>query len=207
MTSPVGSHSSVTFTNEVNCYVWKTSASSATRLEHLNACYCVHNIIVYNICYCVNNIIIYNICYCVHNIIILLVLVQQRQDSDDARSNSRADWPELQNYRLKVEIFQLGAKIAAIKTLVCKRVPHIALPQMRRPEKCCVYRSHTRLYVDFSWDSVARRNCVAFGVNAPHLKAYMHILQGILINYRAVSDCVYLYSHFANYITPNTLNY
>ncbi|TNN68573.1 hypothetical protein EYF80_021219 [Liparis tanakae] len=34
-----------------------------------------------------------------------------RRDSDDERSNSRADWPELRDDRLKVEIFQLGAKI------------------------------------------------------------------------------------------------
>jgi len=27
----------------------------------------------------------------------------------------RADWPELRNYRLEVEIFQLGAKIAPLK--------------------------------------------------------------------------------------------
>jgi len=30
--------------------------------------------------------------------------------------NTRADWPELRDDRLKVEIFQLGAKIAALKT-------------------------------------------------------------------------------------------
>jgi len=59
-------------------------------------------------------------CYCVHHIIVLLVLIQQRRDSDDARSNSRADWPELRDYRLKVEIFQLGVKIAPLKT----RRPH-----------------------------------------------------------------------------------
>ncbi|TNN35508.1 hypothetical protein EYF80_054331 [Liparis tanakae] len=28
------------------------------------------------------------------------------RDSDDTRINSRADWPELRDYRLKVEIFQ-----------------------------------------------------------------------------------------------------
>jgi len=39
--------------------------------------------------------------YCVHNIISRLVLIQQRRDSSDARSNSRADWPELRDYRLK----------------------------------------------------------------------------------------------------------
>jgi len=48
-----------------------------------------------------------------------------------------------------------------------KRVGHIASPQTRRPGKHCVYRSHTRLYFDFSWDSVAQKNCFAFGVNAP----------------------------------------
>jgi len=31
MTSPVDSHSSVTFTDEVNCYVWKTSAAAGQR--------------------------------------------------------------------------------------------------------------------------------------------------------------------------------
>jgi len=36
---------------------------------------------------------------------------------------------------LKVEIFQLGAKIAPLKTRRCKRVALIALPQTRRPEK------------------------------------------------------------------------
>ncbi|TNN66553.1 hypothetical protein EYF80_023239 [Liparis tanakae] len=36
----------------------------------------------------------------------------QRRDSDDTRSNSRADWPELRVYRLKVEI--LAAKIAPL---------------------------------------------------------------------------------------------
>ncbi|TNN79472.1 hypothetical protein EYF80_010286 [Liparis tanakae] len=60
-------------------------------------------------------------CYCVHNIIVRLVLIQQRRDSNDARSNSRADWPELRDYRHKVEIFQLGAKIAVLKTRRPKR--------------------------------------------------------------------------------------
>jgi len=89
-------------------------------------------------------------CYCVHNIIVRLVLIQQRRDSDKAQSNSRADWPELRDYRLKIEIFQLGATVAPLKTRRCKRVAHIASPQTRNPEKYCVYRSHTRLYVDFS---------------------------------------------------------
>jgi len=48
-------------------------------------------------------------------------------------------------------------------------IAHIASPQRCRPEKCCVYLSHTRLYVDFSWDSVARKNSVTFGVNVPLL--------------------------------------
>jgi len=64
MTSPVGSHSSVTSTDEDNFYVFWF---------------------------------------------------------DDARSNSRADWPELRNYRLKVEIFQLAATIAPLKTRLPKR--------------------------------------------------------------------------------------
>jgi len=84
--------------------------------------------------------------------------------------NSRADWPELRDDRLKGEIFQLGVKIAPLKTRRPHRVAHIAwlqTPQTRRPGKYCVYRSHTRLYVDFSWDSVARKNSFAFGVNTP----------------------------------------
>jgi len=114
MTKPVGSRSSVTFTDEV------TVASERLPLpalrEHLNAYYCGHNIIIYNIC------------YCVHNIIVLLVLIQQHPDNDDSRSNSRADWPELRNYRLKVEIFQLGAKIAPLKTSHPHRVAPNAPP-------------------------------------------------------------------------------
>jgi len=42
-----------------------------------------------------------------------------------------------------------------------------ASPQKRRQKKYRISRSHARLYVDFSWDSVARKNNVAFGVNAP----------------------------------------
>jgi len=45
-----------------------------------------------------------------------------------------------------------------LKTCRCKRVAH---------KKYRVYHSHTHLYVDFSWDSVARKNSFAFGVNAP----------------------------------------
>jgi len=96
-------------------------------------------------CHWVHNIIIYNICHCVHNIIVHLVLIQLRRDSDDARSNSRADWPELRDYRLKMEIFQLGAKIAPLKTRRCKRVAHIASPQTRRPEKYRIYRSREKI--------------------------------------------------------------
>jgi len=85
--------------------------------------------------------------------------------------NSRADWPELRDDRLKVEIFQLGAKIAPLKTRRCKRVAHIASPQTRRLKKYRVYRSHMCLYIDFTWDSVAQKNSFAFGVNAPlHLE-------------------------------------
>jgi len=81
-----------------------------------------------------------------------------------SRRNTRADWPELRDDRLKVEIIQLGAKIAPLKTRRCQRVGNIASPQMRRPGK---YRSHKRLYVDISWDLVARKNSFAFVVNAP----------------------------------------
>jgi len=38
--------------------------------------------------------------------------------------NSRADWPELRDVRLKVEIFQLGAKIVSLET----RRPHRDAP-------------------------------------------------------------------------------
>jgi len=43
----------------------------------------------------------------------------------------------------------------------------IAPLKMRRPGKYRVYRSHTRLYVDFTWDWVAQLFFFAFGVNAP----------------------------------------
>jgi len=46
--------------------------------------------------------------------------------------NSRADLPELRDDRLKVEIFQLGAKIVPLETRRWKRVGHIASPQTRR---------------------------------------------------------------------------
>ncbi|TNN58865.1 Protein cornichon 3 [Liparis tanakae] len=68
---------------------------------------------------------------------------------------TRADWPELRDDRLKVEIFQLGADIASLTPRRPHRVGHIASAQTRRPEKCRVYRSHKRLYVDFTWDSIA----------------------------------------------------
>jgi len=58
----------------------------------------------------------------------------------------------------KMKYFNSGQKLRR-----CKHVGHIASLQTRRPEK---YR-HTRLYVDFSWDLVAQKNCFAFGVNAP----------------------------------------
>jgi len=155
-------------------------------------CYCVHNIIIYIICYCVHNIIIYNICFCVHNIIVLLVLIQQRRDSADAWSNSRADWPELRDDRLNVEIFQLGAKIAPPQT-----------PQTRRPEKYRVYRSHKRLYVDFSWDSVARKNRFAFGVNAPldsyTSTRYKYIYLHICI-YIDIYESIYIYTNIYTYV-------
>jgi len=62
MTSPVGSHSSVTFTDEVT------------------------------------------------------VTSERLPPPALPERNSRADWPELRDDRLKVEIFQLGAKIAPLKT-------------------------------------------------------------------------------------------
>jgi len=42
--------------------------------------------------------------------------------------NTRADWPELRDDRLKVEIFQLGAKIAPLQTRRCQRVAPNAPP-------------------------------------------------------------------------------
>ncbi|TNN65498.1 hypothetical protein EYF80_024317 [Liparis tanakae] len=53
------------------------------------------------------------------------------RDSDDPRCNSRADWPELQDYRLKVEIV-LGAKIAPLKTHRCKRRAKCPKPAARK---------------------------------------------------------------------------
>jgi len=67
----------------------------------------------------------------------------------------------------KLKYFNSGRKLRRWKTRRCKRVAHIAPPQTRRPGKYRIYRSHTRLYVDFSWDSVAQKNSFAFGVNAP----------------------------------------
>jgi len=43
-----------------------------------------------------------------------------------------------------------------------------ASPETRRQEKCSVYRSQARRYVDFWWDTVARKNlfwCVTFSHN------------------------------------------
>jgi len=64
----------------------------------------------------------------------------------------------------KLKYFNSGRKLHR-----CKRVAHITspqTPQTRNPGKYRVYRSHTRLYVDFSWDLVTRKNSFAFGVNA-----------------------------------------
>ncbi|TNN61032.1 hypothetical protein EYF80_028810 [Liparis tanakae] len=72
--------------------------------------------------------------------------VRVLEDEKSKKSNSRVYWPELRNYRLKVEIFQLGAKFASPKT-----------PQTRRPEEHGVYSNHTRLNLDF-----ARKNLIAF---------------------------------------------
>jgi len=146
MTSPVGSHSWVTFNRWSYCYVWKTSASSECGTsKHW---------------YCVHNIIIYNICYCFHNIIVRLVLIQQRRDSDDARSNSRADWPELQNYRLKVEIFQLWAKIA-------RNARNAPPGKMSR-----LSQSHTSVRWLFVGFSRAKKNRDTFGVNVSLSRRY-----------------------------------
>ncbi|TNN73489.1 hypothetical protein EYF80_016279 [Liparis tanakae] len=57
----------------------------------------------------------------------------------------------------KLKYFNLGRKLCR-----CKCVAHIASPQTRRPDKYRVYRSHARLYVDFSWDSVTRKNSLRF---------------------------------------------
>jgi len=83
----------------------------------------------------------------------------------------------------KLKYFNSGRKLRR-----CKCVAHIAspqTPQTRRPEKYRVYRSHMCLYVDFSWDSVARKNSFAFGVNAPlHTHTHTHTFpQTWLSNY------------------------
>ncbi|TNN37186.1 hypothetical protein EYF80_052646 [Liparis tanakae] len=48
------------------------------------------------------------------------------------------------------------------KLRCCKRDAHIASAQTRRPGKYLVYLSHTRPYVDFSWDSVAWKKKFSF---------------------------------------------
>jgi len=86
----------------------------------------------------------------------------------------------------KLKYFNSGSEnCAAGNTALETRRPHRVAPiaspqspqspQTRCPGKYRVYRSHTRLYIDFSWDSVARKNSFAFGVNAP-LEAALHIL-------------------------------
>jgi len=52
------------------------------------------------------------------------------------------------------------------------RRPHCDAPNA--PDKCRVYGSHTRPYVDFSWDSVAQKNLDAFGVNVPLWGAWIY---------------------------------
>jgi len=97
---------------------------------------------------------------CNDECVLHLVLIQQRRNSGDARSNSRADWPELRNFRLKVKIFQRGAKFAPSETRHRKRAIENASPKM-------LHQSQRRVSVRWlcSWDLVTRKYLVAFGVN------------------------------------------
>jgi len=81
-------------------------------------------------------------CYCVHNIIVRFVLIPQRRDNDDARSDSRADWPELRDDRLKIEIFQLGARIAPLKTRRCKRATWKNIASIAATRVVCTLTFH-----------------------------------------------------------------
>jgi len=74
-------------------------------------------------------------------------------------SASSATRAELESWLARVarlppqswNISTLGENLAAVNALPTSRRP-------KRPQKYCVYRSHARLDVDFSWDSVARKN-------------------------------------------------
>jgi len=81
-------------------------------------------------------------------------------DSDDARSNSRTDWPELRDDRLKVEIFQLWAKIVPLKT----RRPYFVAPNARENIASI---AATRVCTLTFHGNRSRKNSFAFAVNAP----------------------------------------
>jgi len=61
----------------------------------------------------------------------------------------------------KLKYFNSGQKLRR-----WKRKAVNASPTSRRPKRAARINI-TRLYVDFSWDSVARKISFAFGVNAP----------------------------------------
>jgi len=69
----------------------------------------------------------------------------------------------------------LSLCLVSVKTVIISfihRVAHIASPQ---PEKYRVYRSHTRLYVDFSWDSVERKKLHRFWCERTFTRVVAHL--------------------------------
>jgi len=76
--------------------------------------------------------------------------------------NTRADWPELRDDRLKVEIFQLGAKIVPLET----RRPHRIAPNAARKNIASIAATHV---CTLTFHGIRSREfCfLAFGVNAP----------------------------------------
>jgi len=66
----------------------------------------------------------------------------------------------------KLKYFNLGRKLHRSKRGAVNASPTLLRP--KHPKRAAWKNvSHARLYVHFSWDSVARKNRVAFGVNAP----------------------------------------
>jgi len=67
--------------------------------------------------------------------------------------------------KLKTRCWKRAAENALPKMRCRKSEAQIASPrtlQTRHPEKFCVYRSHTRLHVDFPWDLVAAKKLRRF---------------------------------------------